>query len=364
MKYDFSYSFPAVRGIQADREYYIAMCPLKLIPKLFLFDEEEIPVEYRSQRVINKRRIPEIANYILENPRDYVFSSITASIDGEMEFISQDENSNQNVGMLMVNMEARFLINDGQHRRAAIEEALNINPELGNETISVVFFEDQGLERSQQLFSDLNKHAVNTTKSIGILYDSRDPLATITKNIIQNNNTLRKLTDLESSSLPKFSPKVFTLSTIHSTNKRILGVKKNESIGIDSEEFLVSFWDELCTSISEWQEVFNKKLSASELRKNYICSYGIVLEAFGMIGHELFKKRPDHWKQILYRLNEIDWSRSNRDLWLNRVYNQNGRINKNLHSIKLTKNRIKIELDLPLNEEERKIEDSFLKEDH
>ncbi|AOM83523.1 DNA sulfur modification protein DndB [Salisediminibacterium beveridgei] len=364
MKYDFSYSFPAVRGLQAKRQYYIAMCPLKLIPKLFLFDEEEIPVEYRSQRVINRRRIPEISNYILENPDDYVFSSITASIDGDMEFISQGEDANQNVGMLMISMEARFLINDGQHRRAAIEEALNINPELGNETISVVFFEDQGLLRSQQLFSDLNKHAVNTTKSIGILYDSRDHLATITKNIIQENDVLRKLTDLESSSLSKFSPKVFTLSTIHSTNKRILGVKKNDTIAFDSEEFLVSFWDELVHSISEWNAVHNKELSASELRKNYICSYGIVLEAIGMIGHEMFKARPDDWNNRLKGLNKIDWSRNNRTLWLNRVYNQSGRINKNLHSIKLTKNQIKKELDLELNYDELEMEEQFLKEEY
>ena len=364
MKYDFSYSFPAVRGIQAKREYYIAMCPLKLIPKLFLFDEEEIPVEYRSQRVINKRRIPEISNYILENPDDYVFSSITASVDGDMEFINLGDNTNQNVGMLMVSMEARFLINDGQHRRAAIEEALNINPELGNETISVVFFEDQGLKRSQQLFSDLNKHAVNTTKSIGILYDSRDPLATITKEIIQSNDILRKLTDLESSSLSKFSPKVFTLSTIHSTNKRLLGVKKNDTIAIDSEDFLINFWDQLANSISEWNEVYNKKLSANELRKNFICSYGIVLEAIGMIGHEMFKVRPDDWKNTLSKLDKIDWSRNNKDLWLNRVYNQSGRINKNFQAIKLTKNQIKKELKLPLEQDEMKIEEQFLKEEY
>src|SRR5437870_9539 len=35
----FGYVFPAIRGIQARREYYVSMCPLRLIPKLFLFDE-------------------------------------------------------------------------------------------------------------------------------------------------------------------------------------------------------------------------------------------------------------------------------------------------------------------------------------
>lgn len=37
----FSYVFSALRGFQAGRAYYVAMCPLKLIPKIFLFDRDE-----------------------------------------------------------------------------------------------------------------------------------------------------------------------------------------------------------------------------------------------------------------------------------------------------------------------------------
>ena len=57
-------------------------------------------------------------------------------------------------------MDARFIINDGQHRRAAIEMALRDRPELADETISVVFFLDPKLERCQQMFADLNRYAV------------------------------------------------------------------------------------------------------------------------------------------------------------------------------------------------------------
>jgi DNA sulfur modification protein DndB len=77
-----SYVLLAIRGVQAGREYYSAMCPLKLIPKLFLFDEEEVPSQMRAQRQLNRSRVPEIARYLVDNPTEYVFSSITASIDG------------------------------------------------------------------------------------------------------------------------------------------------------------------------------------------------------------------------------------------------------------------------------------------
>ena len=75
---DTSYSFDALRGIQAGREFYVAMCPLKIIPKLFIFNEEEVSPQFRAQRILRDSRIPSIANYIVNNPKDYVFSSLTS----------------------------------------------------------------------------------------------------------------------------------------------------------------------------------------------------------------------------------------------------------------------------------------------
>ena len=45
----FEYIFPAIRGVQAGRAFYTSMCPLHLIPKIFLFDEEEVSVECFSR---------------------------------------------------------------------------------------------------------------------------------------------------------------------------------------------------------------------------------------------------------------------------------------------------------------------------
>ena len=63
---DFFHSFNAVRGIQASKPCFIAMCPLRIIPKIFVFDEDEVPPEMRAQRKLNKSRLPEIANYLIE----------------------------------------------------------------------------------------------------------------------------------------------------------------------------------------------------------------------------------------------------------------------------------------------------------
>lgn len=69
------HTFPAVQGSQAGRHFFIAMCPLRIIPKLFVFDEEEVPPELRAQRTLNRARVPEIAQYLVDNPASYVMSA-------------------------------------------------------------------------------------------------------------------------------------------------------------------------------------------------------------------------------------------------------------------------------------------------
>lgn len=164
-----SIQFAVIRGLQANWKYYVAMWKLRLLNQFSIFDEDEVPPHLRAQRSVDTSRIPEIKKYILDNPDSYTFSALTVSIDTEVQFDplpGQDQ-----LGMLTVPLNAKFIINDGQHRRAAIIEAIKQRPDLVDETIPVVFFLDVGLEQSQQMFADLNRHAVPPSRSLGILYD-------------------------------------------------------------------------------------------------------------------------------------------------------------------------------------------------
>jgi DNA sulfur modification protein DndB len=46
---------------------------MKLIPKIFLYNESELNPELRAQRTLNKPRIPEIAKYLIDNQRNIYF---------------------------------------------------------------------------------------------------------------------------------------------------------------------------------------------------------------------------------------------------------------------------------------------------
>jgi len=356
----FQYQFLSIRGTQAGKEFYASMCPLKLIPKIFLYDEEELEPELRAQRTLNRSRIPEITRYLVENPKDYIFSAITASIDGDVIFEPLEEHGfNRNVGKLIIPMSARFLINDGQHRRAAIEEALKQSPELGDENISVVFFLDSGLKKSQQMFADLNKHAVRPTKSLGILYDHRDPLSELARNLINTVSIFRGFTETEKTTISNRSIKLFTLSSIYQATKALLNkTKKLEPTTPEEETIAREFWEHVGKVIPDWQLAVTRKVSTAELRKNFIHAHGLALVALGRLGHDLLSTHPSAWKTKLNALKKVDWTRSNSSIWEGRAI-VGGRVSKARNNIVLTTNLLKTYLGLPLNDEEKRFENEF-----
>jgi len=357
------YSFTALRGRQAGREFYTVMCPLKLVPKIFLFQEDELPAEIRAQRSLNKSRIPEIANYIATNKTNYIFSSLTASIDANVSFESltfEGKKADSNdIGKLKIPMDARFLINDGQHRRAAIEEALKECPDLGDESISVVFFIDVGLKRSQQMFADLNKHAVKPTKSIGILYDHRDPLSNLARVVVQNVKIFSILTEMEKTSISNRSPKLFTLSSIYQGNLNLLR-KSQSSKEITEKEikFTIDFWQNVCDNMPDWKLAAKKDVATHELRKEYVHAHGLFMSAIGKLGAELATSR-NNYKDELNKLTEIDWRRANTPLWEGRAMIA-GKISKTHNCITLTTNAVKNHFGLELTPAEIIVEKEYL----
>ena len=347
------YKFPVVKGVQANKEYYIAMVPLKMLPKLFPASEEEfIPPEYRAQRKINELRIPVISKYILDNRDSYVFSALAASIDGQYSFISYDKSSE--LGILEVDMDAKFLINDGQHRKSAILEALKEDETLGDETISIVFYSDKGLARSQQIFTDLNKNAVKTSNSIAELYDSRDEMAVITRKVVHNNEFLNTYTNKEKDILGKYSSSLFTLNTFYVANKMIVG---RNSI-LESESFLNQYWEAVVKNMRQWGELQNHEITKVDLREEYIATQSIVIQALGRIGNYYFTGDASKMDEDLKKLRSINWSRSAKQ-WVMRAIGKNGRIITNKKAAMLIANVIKQQISIPLSVDEEAAERSL-----
>lgn len=354
----YCFSFPAVRGIQAGKPFYIATCPLNTIPKIFVFDEDEVPPELRAQRTLNKSRIPEMARYLVENPKDYVFSALTASVASSVIFEETANQNTPNLGTLKVPMDAQILINDGQHRRAAIEEALKESPELGHDNIPVLFFVDEGLTRSQQMFADLNKYAVKPSPSLGALYDHRDESSELARYLVQTIKPFHGFTEMEKSSISSKSGKLFTLSSLKQANRALLGKGIKESFSDEEKQLAAQYWQAVYDATPEWQMVINKELSPSQFRQEYVHAHGVGLHALGALGCALLTAQPDTWQETIKNLKKVDWRKSN-PIWANRSM-LHGKLSKASTNITLTTNALKQALSLALTPEERAMENQYI----
>ncbi|WP_298362785.1 DNA sulfur modification protein DndB [uncultured Litoreibacter sp.] len=352
------YTFAAIRGIQAGAEYYVVMVPLKLVPKIFEFDGQELPADMRAQRVLSNARVPQIAAYLSDNFEEYTFSSLCASVDGELEFSSASEElSFRNVGELKLSMTARIILNDGQHRRAAIAEALKSRPKLENETISVVLFVDEGLERCQQMFADLNKNAVRPSGSLNVLYDRRNPLARLSTSILENIPFYQEFVELEKTSLSNRARALFTLSSLNQANQLLAGPYADK-FGVETEQTVVKFWRRVCEVIPDWQKLAQGNVTAGDLRKETVHAHGVMLQALGLLGSRLIEASPDAWHDALVALGKIDWGKRNTNLWRPRVMGPT-RMDGSSKSVHLAANVLIQAVGLQLTEKEQANEEAY-----
>lgn len=354
------YTFAAIRGVQAGGEYYVVMVPLKMVPRIFEFDSHELPADLRAQRVLSGIRVPQIAAYLSDNFEEYTLSSLCASVDGDLEFSPADDSLQfRNVGELRLSMTARIILNDGQHRRAAIEEALKTRPKLENETISVVLFVDLGLERCQQMFADLNKNAVRPSGSLNVLYDRRNPLARLSTRVLECVPFYQEFVELEKTSLSNRAKNLFTLSSLNQANQWLAGANADR-FGEETEPTVIEYWKRISEVIPDWQRLARGAVTAGELRKETVHAHGVMLQAMGLMGARLITERTDDWHTALDSLSKIDWGKRNAQLWRPRVMGPN-RMDGSTKSVHLAANVLIQAVGLALNEREQANEDAYVK---
>jgi len=354
----FYYTLPAVSGLQAGREYYTAMCPLALIPRLFPLESDRLRPELQLQRIINRGRIPEIVNYLTGQPKSYILSSLTASVDTAVEFERLPGAAGSvGPGYLKIPMSAQLLLHDGLHRRAAIEAALKLKPELGEETISIVLYVDPGLKQAEQMFTDLKRNETHSARSRSILCDQRDELARLVKALLTRVPIFTELTEMARSTISNRSSKLFTFSGLYHATAILLSDRGQENFSVRLA-LAADFWSEVARNIPDWQSAKDSKVPTSELRRGYVHAHALALAALARAGKALLAKYPRTWRKKLRPLATLDWTRGNTKLWEGRAMLA-GRISKARTCVILTGNAIKTHLELPLTSEEEEVEERF-----
>ena len=198
----------SLRGIIGDWVYYPTLMKLKDIAERVEIAEElyqNKPLSDMVQRYIKRKRGKEIKNYLLQQPQRFFNSLIVAVHEGDPSWyhLTHIKSNSQldiedipedvvaEIGILSLNGKERLFTLDGQHRLIGIREAVEANPKLGKDELSIIFIshktDPEGMKRSRRLFTTLNKNAVQVSKGEKITLDEDDSMAITVRRMVTEN---------------------------------------------------------------------------------------------------------------------------------------------------------------------------------
>lgn len=229
-------NIPAIRGVLGDIVYYTASFTFKQIAERVKKVDGELhtstSLKDQLQRSLTKN-YESITNYILSQKEHFFNALVLAVYDGEpvwneieVGFKGEDY---YNMGFLMLNGKEKIFPVDGQHRVEGIKDAIKENPDLEDETISVILIGHQknkeGMERTRRIFSTLNRYAKPVSTGDIIALDEDDTVAIVTRNMLESfplfmNDNISD--DKKTKAIAEKDVKSFTsLIKLYETNKVI-----------------------------------------------------------------------------------------------------------------------------------------------
>lgn len=316
---DEAIQWPALKGKMGDRDFYMTVLTLQTVARFFEPTPTGLAAELRAQRALSERRVPDIKQYMLDKENDWVFGSLTLSFDGEADYDDKKR-------ILYLDPHSEFVVVDGQHRLAAIKQALSEDPFLRKQSIGVMLLAFEDLPRNQQVFSDLNRTAQKTSRSLDILYDHADPMTGIVKYVAQQVPLFHNRVEKNQTSLAVRSKHFITLSSLYDACRQLLGgaralegLQDSDDAVSNAQELCVMYWNKLTEVIEPWREVRDGDIKPAEARVETIVSHAVAFFALGTAGSQVLNitSRED-WARvsaadlvIFERLAEVDWLKTN-----------------------------------------------------
>ena len=311
------------------------------------------PVE-GAQRDLNKRRvIDQMVPYLLNKSAHPFFSAITVILvpvegshlkEGE-DYTFKSSGPQGDVGTLEIEDHVLMFPADGQHRREAMAQAYGQDKSIHSQEVPVILLPFESVERVRQLFADLNLHAKNPGKTIGLAYDYRDPLANLAKRLMQDVVLFDngKRVNTKTNSLAAKSPAVISLNTLVEVTKSILAAQLNSEIknlhihpGIKAIENLepgdkqvkalarqvADVLEVVIAAFPHWEDVRQERRTPGQIRdgvkgedgriqeQGYVSAFGLGWQALGLIAAAIIRVEPDDWSEALQRtLASVDWQK-------------------------------------------------------
>lgn len=274
-------TIPAMRGVIGNTTYYLLNLSFKQVAeRVTSMSSNEIftsqSLKDQLQRSLTNN-VHKIKDYLL-NHEDHFFSSLVlATYNGNPLWktvrMDIDDESYNDIGLLILSGEETIFPVDGQHRVEGIKLLLSDCPQYSDETIPVMIIghtnDVEGKTRTRRIFSTLNRYAKPVGKGDIIALDEDDIVAIVTRDLLEEYQLFKnkKILVSQTKAIPKTDKASFTtLMTLYDCNvdilktylfsqdglirsnekmKEYLRVRPSDEQIKNFKQYLVSFWSQL-----------------------------------------------------------------------------------------------------------------------
>ncbi|EJG1086425.1 DNA sulfur modification protein DndB [Vibrio parahaemolyticus] len=355
------YTLPAARGVQAGRCFYNLAMPMRVLVKLLRIDDGD--TMERSQRLVSPSRARKVAQYMLNNPDNYIIPCLTGVIDTDptspesVQFHTVGEETF--VGELSIPMDAQLKLFDGQHRASGIRLAIQEAAELGQDSVPLLLFVDMTLAERKMAFTDINQNVSKPAQSLSDAYNSREVLPQLAVELANELNCFKGLVDFERNTITAKSDYLFPLKTIKDATATLLGLSaKTTDISDAHRDVARVFWQSISDAL-QWGGLWMENREPGEVRLETIKTHTVMLKAYALAGQLMLCQFSDVTALPYERLAALDYSRHSDDFMRRCIQPETGRMLSDSTAIRLTANQLLMQCRVPLTPENRQLEKEF-----
>lgn len=338
---------PALRGQIGDTIYYIANLSFQQISQMVKRVDGELHTAQSLKEAIQRslsNNYLQIKDYILSR-KDHFFDSLVLAVyDGdplwrEVRYEIEEE-LYYNVGLLEFSGEEKIFPVDGQHRVEGIKAALSQNPQIAEETISVVLISHHntpaGRERSRRIFSTLNRYVKPVRLGDIIALDEDDIVAITTRDLLESYPLFmgNKVRASNNKSIPRSDLSAFTsLMTLYSCHvvlftaylcrkdgriynmSAIQKYQRNrpaDSTIEDFKSFLTHFWTNMRNTFAEIESFVNDStVDAARIYRDIENGGNIFFRPVGLLPFveaiaRIYSRSQSSIQEILLSFNQMN----------------------------------------------------------
>lgn len=278
------FKFPAARGLQAGRQYFMVVAPFAVLRRLLAIDNASAVLD-RSQRDVDMGRAKKLAAYIKQNPGSWVIPSLVGNIESAPEF--EEHVPGSMVGTLSLPMDAVIKLLDGQHRATGIMNALGEDDELRESSVPLQLYVNMDLAARQQAFTDINLNAKTVSKGLSMAYDHRDEVAQAIAEAVGKVRPWVNRIEWQKASCSGDNPNMFPFKAVVEAFHIYMGTSKKVAPNAEQIAAAVAFFNKVGEAASWKPYIISPDMNMRDQRDSWITYHVVGLKALALWGSKV-----------------------------------------------------------------------------